>query len=84
MLARAKRKPAPASAHLQWNRNLLRPADARALTAIETARMPGPDGKLVMDFNRARNPPCAYNQWTTCPLPPPAAYGTTIVIGRDG
>ena len=29
-----------------------------------------PDGKLVMDFNRARNPPCAYNQWTTCPLPP--------------
>ena len=34
--------------------------------------MPGPDGKLVMDFNRARNPPCAYNQWTTCPLPPAA------------
>jgi len=32
--------------------------------------MPGPDGKLVMDFNFARNPPCAYNQWTTCPLPP--------------
>jgi uncharacterized protein len=31
---------------------------------------PGPDGKVVMDFNRARNPPCAYNQWTTCPLPP--------------
>jgi uncharacterized protein (DUF1684 family) len=25
-----------------------------------------------MDFNRARNPPCAYNQWTTCPLPPAA------------
>ena len=33
---------------------------------------PGPDGKVVMDFNRARNPPCAYNQWTTCPLPPAA------------
>ena len=32
--------------------------------------MPGLDGKLVMDFNRGRNPPCAYNQWTTCPLPP--------------
>ena len=30
------------------------------------------DGKVVMDFNRARNPPCAYNQWTTCPLPPAA------------
>ena len=33
---------------------------------------PGPDGKVAMDFNRARNPPCAYNQWTTCPLPPAA------------
>jgi uncharacterized protein (DUF1684 family) len=32
----------------------------------------GPDGKVVMDFNRARNPPCAYNPWTTCPLPPSA------------
>ena len=34
--------------------------------------MPAADGTLVMDFNRARNPPCAYNQWTTCPLPPAA------------
>jgi len=32
----------------------------------------GPDGKVVMDFNRAQNPPCAYNPWTTCPLPPSA------------
>ena len=31
---------------------------------------PGDDGTLVMDFNYARNPPCAYNPWTTCPLPP--------------
>ena len=28
------------------------------------------DGKVVLDFNRAENPPCAYNQFTTCPLPP--------------
>jgi hypothetical protein len=28
------------------------------------------DGTVVMDFNRAENPPCAYNPWTTCPLPP--------------
>ena len=27
------------------------------------------NGKLVMDFNRAQNPPCAYNPYTTCPLP---------------
>jgi uncharacterized protein (DUF1684 family) len=31
---------------------------------------PDEDGTVVMDFNYARNPPCAYNSWTTCPLPP--------------
>ncbi len=31
---------------------------------------PDASGKVVMDFNRAQNPPCAYNPWTTCPLPP--------------
>jgi uncharacterized protein (DUF1684 family) len=29
------------------------------------------DGKIVLDFNQAYNPPCAYNPYTTCPLPPP-------------
>ena len=29
------------------------------------------DGSVVMDFNEAYNPPCAYNPYTTCPLPPP-------------
>jgi hypothetical protein len=33
---------------------------------------PAADGKVVLDFNRAQNPPCAYNPWTTCPLPPSA------------
>ncbi len=28
------------------------------------------DGKVVLDFNFAQNPPCAYNSYTTCPLPP--------------
>ena len=28
------------------------------------------DGKVVMDFNYTQNPPCAYNPYTTCPLPP--------------
>src|SRR5262245_1919547 len=31
---------------------------------------PSADGKVVLDFNRGQNPPCAYNPWTTCPLPP--------------
>lgn len=28
------------------------------------------DGKVVIDFNRATNPPCAYTEYATCPLPP--------------
>jgi len=30
------------------------------------------DGTVILDFNEAYNPPCAYNPFTTCPLPPPA------------
>ena len=26
-------------------------------------------GKMILDFNKAENPPCAYNPYTTCPLP---------------
>lgn len=32
---------------------------------------PDPDGRLIVDFNRATNPPCAFTPWATCPLPPP-------------
>jgi len=28
------------------------------------------DGRLVVDFNKAYNPPCAFNEYATCPLPP--------------
>ena len=31
---------------------------------------PPVEGKVVIDFNYAQNPPCAYNAYTTCPLPP--------------
>jgi len=31
---------------------------------------PGPDGLVVLDFNRATNLPCAYTPLATCPLPP--------------
>ena len=27
-------------------------------------------GKTVIDFNKAYNPPCAFNNFATCPLPP--------------
>ena len=28
------------------------------------------EGKIVLDFNRAENPPCAFTPFATCPLPP--------------
>jgi len=28
-------------------------------------------GKVVLDFNKAYNPPCAFTPYATCPLPPP-------------
>ncbi|HVU25416.1 MAG TPA: DUF1684 domain-containing protein [Opitutus sp.] len=28
------------------------------------------DGKVILDFNLARNPPCAFSPFATCPLPP--------------
>lgn len=31
---------------------------------------PDENGKVVLNFNRAVNPPCAYTVYATCPLPP--------------
>jgi uncharacterized protein (DUF1684 family) len=35
---------------------------------LDTA--PVKDGKVVVDFNTAYNPPCAFTAFATCPLPP--------------
>ncbi|MCC5934702.1 MAG: DUF1684 domain-containing protein [Balneolales bacterium] len=32
---------------------------------------PGPNGTVLLDFNKLYNPPCAFSDYTTCPLPPP-------------
>jgi hypothetical protein len=32
---------------------------------------PPKDGKTVIDFNKAYNPPCVFTDFATCPLPPP-------------
>jgi uncharacterized protein (DUF1684 family) len=32
---------------------------------------PDEDGNTIIDFNKAYNPPCAFNTFTTCQLPPP-------------
>ena len=42
-----------------------------ALRQLEAAP-PSPDGSVEIDFNRAYNMPCAYTEFATCPLPPPA------------
>lgn len=34
------------------------------------AAMPDGDGKTVLDFNKATNPPCDFVSYATCPLPP--------------
>jgi len=31
---------------------------------------PPVDGKIVVDFNKAYNPPCAFTAYATCPMPP--------------
>jgi uncharacterized protein len=33
---------------------------------------PDAEGHVVVDFNYAYNPPCAFTRFATCPLPPPA------------
>ncbi|WP_395092101.1 DUF1684 domain-containing protein [Armatimonas sp.] len=32
------------------------------------------NGRVVLDFNRAVSPPCAFTEFATCPLPPRANY----------
>lgn len=34
------------------------------------SRPPGPDGRVILDFNKAYNPPCVFSPFATCPLPP--------------
>lgn len=33
-------------------------------------KRPGEDGVTTIDFNKAYNPPCAFTDYATCPLPP--------------
>jgi uncharacterized protein len=49
---------------------------ADATSGKETYRMrflgaePPKDGKVILDFNLAENPPCGFTPFATCPLPP--------------
>jgi hypothetical protein len=53
--------PAPASTSADAS------AFAPALRRDKSARQAS--GTMILDFNKAVNPPCAYNPYTTCPLP---------------
>lgn len=35
------------------------------------AAAPDAQGRVLLDFNKAYNPPCAFTAYATCPLPPP-------------
>lgn len=41
------------------------------------------EGKVVLDFNKAENPPCAFTPYATCPRPPKGnVLGTAIAAGE--
>jgi uncharacterized protein (DUF1684 family) len=40
-------------------------------------------GSLTLDFNKLENPPCAYTQYATCPLPPAGnRLGIALPVGE--
>ena len=43
------------------------------------ADAPGEDGRFVLDFNQAYSPPCAFNEFSTCPIASPRNRLTTRV-----
>jgi uncharacterized protein len=41
------------------------------------------DGTAVLDFNQAYNPPCAFNPFTTCPIPLPENRLTVRILAGE-
>jgi uncharacterized protein (DUF1684 family) len=48
-----------------------------------SADFPHDHGEVVLDFNRATNPPCAYTEFATCPLPPPSNHLSIRVLAGE-
>src|SRR5262249_23450605 len=42
-----------------------------------------PDGTPVMEFNQAYTPPCSFNPYTTCPLPPRENRETVRILAGE-
>jgi len=60
---------APGSLHLLFTDATSGVTTYPASRSLQVAA-PGPDGTVILDFNRAANLPCAYTPFATCPLPP--------------
>jgi uncharacterized protein len=41
------------------------------------------DGTTVLDFNQAYNPPCSFNPYTTCPIPPNENRPTVRILAGE-
>lgn len=41
------------------------------------------NGRVDLDFNKAKNPPCAFTDFATCPLPPPGNRLTLAVMAGE-
>jgi uncharacterized protein len=41
------------------------------------------DGEVILDFNKAHNPPCAFTAFATCPLPPPQNWMPVAVTAGE-
>lgn len=44
---------------------------------------PTPDGSVILDFNKAVNPPCAVTSYATCPLPPKENYLPIVISAGE-
>jgi len=53
------------------------------LDTVKGADLGGGNGRLVLDFNFAYNPSCAYNPAWACPLPPPGNTLTRPLLAGE-
>jgi len=44
---------------------------------------PDSNGNVILDFNKAYNPPCAFTRFATCPLPPKENYLHLKVVAGE-
>ena len=47
------------------------------------ASMPDESGMTILDFNKAYNPPCAYNEFATCPVASPQNRLKTKILAGE-